>query len=79
MNGAARTATNDTDDSPNTTTIKLGELQRRLLDGPDRRTQYSDDNFLALLRESFGSIVAEHDTKLVSVDVFDTMLMREPT
>jgi hypothetical protein len=66
-------------DRSNTMISLLGPLQRRMKDGPDRATLYADPAFTAALTEAFDELVAQHETSLISVDVFDTALIRAPT
>lgn len=61
-----------------TTQIDFGVLQKRLRDAPDRSDFLNSDEGGRLLREDLTNAIRRFEIQLVSVDVFDTVLLRRP-
>lgn len=64
-------------DGSTRTTVAYGDFQRRLLDGPSRQELVDDEGFARALFEHLDGVLPSTATT-ISVDVFDTLLLRRP-
>jgi FMN phosphatase YigB (HAD superfamily) len=58
--------------------IQLGELQRQIRESDDHRKLYANNEFCSKFANQIEEIVREKRIKVLSFDVFDTVLLRPP-
>lgn len=77
MNGIATTAPAVQPDHPRTTIIRIDEYSEALRQTDDVRAFYSQDSNCSAIVSAIRDVSTEKKVKVISYDVFDTVLLRE--